>query len=62
MNDVKTVPAKRSVSRLIAAWLIVSVPAAWGISQTIHRSLALFNSTQPAPVAPAATPGPSSSD
>ena len=52
MNNINTVPAKRSALTLIVAWLIVTVPAAWGVSQTIHRSLALFNSAQPPAVNP----------
>jgi hypothetical protein len=27
---------------LIAAWLVVLLPAAWGITQTVLKSLALF--------------------
>ena len=34
------------------AWLVVAVPAAWGISQTVQTSLRLFNSH------PAASPPP----
>ena len=52
MNSINTVPAKRSALALIAAWLIVTVPAAWGVSQTIHKSLALFTAAQPATNAP----------
>jgi hypothetical protein len=64
METISTVPAKRSTAALVVAWLIVTVPAAWGVSQTIHKSLALFTSARPtsdspAPVVP--TPGQSSS-
>ena len=64
MESINTTPAKRSTVALIVAWMIVAVPAAWGVSQTIHKSLALFTSipstsNSPAPVAPA--PGQSSS-
>lgn len=59
MNSLNTVPAKPMTLALIAAWSIVTVPAAWGVSQTIHKSLALFRSTQPPPSAPApAAPAP----
>jgi hypothetical protein len=55
MNDVKTVPAKRSVPLLlIGAWLIVTIPAGWGVTQTVRRSLALFHSAQPPAAATAA--------
>jgi hypothetical protein len=37
---------------LIVAWLVVGIPAAWGVSQTVMRSLDLFiapaPTTQPA--------------
>ncbi|HZZ43031.1 MAG TPA: hypothetical protein VFE58_08840 [Tepidisphaeraceae bacterium] len=29
---------------VIACWLIVAIPAAWGITQTLLRSLDLFTS------------------
>jgi hypothetical protein len=59
MQSITTVPAKRSAAALIAAWLIVTVPAAWGVSQTIHKSLALFTSAQPSTDAPSpAAPAP----
>ena len=29
---------------LIVAWLVVGIPAAWGVSQTVMRSLDLFKS------------------
>ena len=54
MNSINTVSAaKRSTLALIAAWSIVTVPAAWGVSQTIRKSIALFNAAQPTAVAPA---------
>jgi hypothetical protein len=63
MSSMNTVPTKRSVPVLIAAWLIVAIPAAWGISQTVRKSLALFTSgpapvVAPATAAPAAGQGP----
>ncbi len=27
---------------LIAAWLVVLIPAAWGVTQTFFKALALF--------------------
>jgi hypothetical protein len=39
---------------LIVAWLVVGIPAAWGVSQTVMRSLDLFKSPPPpATAAPA---------
>jgi hypothetical protein len=32
---------------LIVAWLIVGIPAAWGVSQTVTRSMDLFRTTTP---------------
>ena len=60
MNNVKVVATKRTTLRLIVAWCIVSVPAAWGISQTVQKSLALFRAAPPPAVA-APVPGPTSS-
>ena len=52
-------PAARAnnLPMLVIAWLIVGVPAAWGVTQTFKQSLKLFRSA-PAP-APAATTQPS---
>jgi hypothetical protein len=30
-------------ARVAIAWIIVGVPLAWGVSQTLLKSLALFN-------------------
>ena len=45
-------PGRNNVPMLLVAWLIVGVPAAWGVTQTFRQSLKLF--TAPAAV-PAAT-------
>ena len=46
-------PGQRTPPLLVAvAWLVVGIPAAWGVSQTVMRSLDLFRSQ---PAAPAAT-------
>jgi hypothetical protein len=45
---------------LILAWTVVGLPAAWGVTQTVKKSLPLFKmtssavqpATQPAPAAP----------
>ncbi len=47
-------PRTTSPLLLIAAWLVVGVPAAWGVSQTVMRSMDLFRST-PAILTPATT-------
>jgi len=39
---------------LIVAWLVVGIPAAWGVSQTVMRSMDLF--VTPAPTAAASRP------
>jgi len=36
-------PPPRPVGLLIFAWLYVGVPLAWGVTQTIMKSLALFH-------------------
>ena len=39
------------------AWLFVGIPGAWGVSQTVSKSMALFNAPPPAPAtAPVVTP------
>jgi hypothetical protein len=35
-------PRRTSPLLLVVAWLVVGIPAAWGVSQTIIRSLDLF--------------------
>jgi hypothetical protein len=42
-------PRRTSPLLLIVAWLIVGIPAAWGVTQTVKRSMDLFK----APPAPA---------
>jgi hypothetical protein len=42
-------PPPTSRALLITAWLVVSIPAAWGVSQTVMRSMDLFTSPTPAP-------------
>jgi hypothetical protein len=39
---------------LIAAWLIVGLPGAWGVEQTLYKSLDLFRA--PVASAPATQP------
>jgi hypothetical protein len=38
------------------AWLFVGIPGVWGVSQTVSKSMALFNAPPPA-AAPVVTPG-----
>ncbi len=47
-------PPRTSPLLLIVAWLVVGVPAAWGVSQTVMRSMDLFRSP-PAILTPATT-------
>ena len=35
-------PETSSMLRLIIAWTIVGIPAAWGVSQTVIKAIALF--------------------
>ena len=37
---------------IAAAWLLVGIPAAWGVAQTFKTSLKLFQSPPPATTAP----------
>ena len=38
---------------LMIAWIVVGVPATWGVYQTVDRSLALFRSPPPPTSQPA---------
>jgi hypothetical protein len=42
-------PSSTSPVVLIVAWLIVLIPAAWGVSQTVTKSMDLFRAPPPAP-------------
>ena len=35
-------PGRSSPTLLIVAWLVVGIPATWGVSQTVMRSMDLF--------------------
>ena len=35
--------------KLVVAWLIVAIPAAWGVAQTVRQSMKLFLPPDPAP-------------
>ena len=37
---------------LIVAWLIVGLPGAWGVEQTLYKSLDLFRAPAAVPSAP----------
>jgi hypothetical protein len=37
---------------VLLAWLVVGIPAAWGVEQTVMKSLALFRNTPPAAQTP----------
>jgi hypothetical protein len=48
---------KKSSPVLIAiAWLIVIVPAAWGLNKTVQNAMKLFTTAPPAAAAAAPTP------
>jgi len=42
-NQPMESPPARSVGLLLFAWLYVGVPLAWGVTQTIMKSMALFH-------------------
>ena len=48
-------PRGTSPLLLIVAWLVVGVPAAWGVSQTVMRSMDLFISPAAQPTTAPAT-------
>ena len=37
-------PHRTSPLLLLVAWLVVGLPAAWGVTQTVKRSMDLFTS------------------
>ncbi len=39
-NETKT---DTNPAALVVSWLVVALPLAWGLSQTIKKALALFN-------------------
>jgi hypothetical protein len=45
--------------KLLLSWIVVIVPAAWGVSQTVQKSLPLFTSAPGATSAAAASTAPS---
>ena len=51
-------PRGTSPLLLIVAWLIVGIPAAWGVTQTAKRSMDLFKSA-PGSTVPATSAAPS---
>ena len=47
-TDNTSAPVHRtSPVLLILAWLVVGIPAAWGVTQTVKRSMDLFKSSPP---------------
>ncbi len=44
-------PQEKSSSPLLiaAAWIVVIIPAAWGLSYTVQNALKLFTAPAPAP-------------
>lgn len=55
MNDATE--RKSSPVLVAAAWLVVLVPAAWGLTYTVQNALKIFNTGAAAPSAPG-TPAP----
>ncbi len=42
-NASDDLPQRSSAGLLVFAWLYVGIPLAWGVTQTIIKSLALFH-------------------
>ena len=36
--------SKSSTARLVVSWLVVAIPLAWGVYQSVSKSLPLFDS------------------
>jgi hypothetical protein len=47
-------PGERRTSplALAAAWIVVAIPLAWGVSQTVVKSIPLFRASAPRGAAP----------
>ncbi|WP_255487583.1 MFS transporter small subunit [Paludisphaera rhizosphaerae] len=39
---MNTTESKSSTARLVVSWLIVAIPLAWGVVQSVGKSLPLF--------------------
>ncbi len=54
------VPQRSSPALIAAAWLLVIVPTAWGLTYTVENALKIFRGNAPAapPPAPVAAPAP----
>ena len=50
-------PSGSSPLLIAAAWIVVIVPAVWGLTYTVQNALKIFNHAAPAATAPA-MPGP----
>ena len=48
-------PKKSTAATILFAWLLVGVPLAWGVYNTLLSSMKLFQSPPPAASAPAST-------
>ncbi len=39
---MSTTESRSSAARLVVSWLIVAIPLAWGVFQSVSKSLPLF--------------------
>jgi hypothetical protein len=60
ISESNEVATKNSPLLVVAAWMVVAIPALWGISMTVRTSVKLFQPTVnpivSAPVQPATIP------
>lgn len=54
-SDPPAAPHPASALLVVAAWLAVGLPAAWGVYRTAVNAAPLFHGTPTTPAAPAAT-------
>jgi hypothetical protein len=52
-TSVQQPTASSSPIVIAVAWIIVAIPAGWGVGQTFMKSLALFQQPTAAPASPA---------
>ena len=51
-------PVTTPMPLILAAWLVVGVPAAWGVAQTVQKAAALFQPTNASMPATSVAPPP----
>jgi hypothetical protein len=51
--ETNPTPRPGGIVLIVIAWLLVIIPAAWGVTQTIRQSMVLFTTPPPPATQPA---------